>query len=582
MPNNVEQYNRYYEYLKRNYGDMVAGQYRANVSASDSLEQIESVYNQLIELVSQFGAPVTPSSVPTPAPAPTPVPTPAPAPTPVATPPVSTPVPPTAPDVWNWRDFIPTFSGIPTPTTGGGTTTPTTTGGGTMRDVEDEYNLLAGILGQAWITKNPNAQTWADAGFPDAATDIAKLTEWAKTPAPTNGAGGGGDKEHPTRYTKEGEIVEWDPVNLKYYNTGGYDPEHDSTLTSLPPQDLSMVVWFYNQLITQRGETVAREFAKHIKGGMTGDDVTNLYNTFLTTSPPLTTDTKPSGLWDTYAEALAAAGTSGYTPYQLTSGYWGLKTPEETGMTDYQQAQVDLDKAQLDYNKAKDEADRAYQAMKDANEQDYQQAQLAYQKARDEADRALAALNAQQNLAWQKELAGKQFETDKQQRLAQLAAQPLNWLQYNAEAGTTPAIQPWMLPLQPGQYGFPGRLEVSPQRITDIQSWIGKGGEYNPAYDINQDKSINMGDITALNKQGIPWQAGQPIPGYTPTSMTNMPSLLTPSTQLYARLAPSMREQYAGYQRAQTGMTPEDTAWLLQNQAPPSGRNTGLRYTRGW
>jgi len=136
----------------------------------------------------------------------------------------------------------------------------------------------------------------------------------------------------------------------------------------------------------------------------------------------------------------------------------------------------------------------------------------------------------QETLAWQQTEAQRLADIQQQNYLAGLAAQPRSWLEYSAAAGKTPAVQPWMQPLMPQQYSQ--------------------------------------------------LRAGAAIPGYTPTGMTEMPALTTPSRQYQARMGPTAHEQYLGYRQARTGARPEETEWRLWSQAPPAGRHRGLGYTR--
>ncbi len=69
--------------------------------------------------------------------------------------------------------------------------------------------------------------------------------------------------------------------------------------------------------------------------------------------------------------------------------------------------------------------------------------------------------------------------------------------------------------------------------------------------------------------------------GYeSPLSGVQLPPLLNPSRQYQARLAPSMFQQYLGYQQARTGATPEDTQFKLWSMAPPGGKQFSLGYRR--
>lgn len=145
-----------------------------------------------------------------------------------------------------------------------------------------------------------------------------------------------------------------------------------------------------------------------------------------------------------------------------------------------------------------------------------------------EAERKAAA----DLLAWYREEQQMRLEAEKQQRLATLRANPASWLEYASLSGEMPAIQPWMLPLMPQQYAGS--------------------------------------------------TAGQSLPGYQAgaETMAGLPGMVTPSAQYMSRLAPSARQQYYGYERARTGATPEDIAWRLWSQAPPSGMYGGLKRLR--
>ncbi len=163
----------------------------------------------------------------------------------------------------------------------------------------------------------------------------------------------------------------------------------------------------------------------------------------------------------------------------------------------------------------------------------YQQAQtdlanrqFTYQQSQTQPDYSLqiAQMQQQQNqaeLAWQQQQWSQQQAQEQKNYLANLAAEPHSWLEYAAAAGQAPVIQPWMLPIESQQYS-------------------------------------NL-------------QAGQPIPGWTATNMQSMPQLINPSAQYLARMGPTARAQYEGYQQANLGQTPEETQWRLWNMAPPGG-----------
>ncbi|GAI07362.1 unnamed protein product, partial [marine sediment metagenome] len=184
----------------------------------------------------------------------------------------------------------------------------------------------------------------------------------------------------------------------------------------------------------------------------------------------------------------------------------------ETGLTPSQQAQIDIRQQEF-------EAEQAWRESQVEAEQRWRQQQLGWEQER---------FGAQQQ-QWQ-----QQLQYQEQARLAQLAAQPQSWLQYAALAGTTPQIQPWMLPLMSQQY-------PELQAGGAIPGWMGTQ------------------------------ETGQP--------MTTLPELLRPSAQYWGRMGPQAQQQYLGYRQARTGAIPEQAQWMQQGYAPPGG-GRGLTYAR--
>ena len=136
----------------------------------------------------------------------------------------------------------------------------------------------------------------------------------------------------------------------------------------------------------------------------------------------------------------------------------------------------------------------------------------------------------QKQFTWEQEESRRQAGMQQQQYLAGLAAKPLSWLEYAAASRQPPVVQPWMLPLMPQEYSQ--------------------------------------------------LQAGQAIPGYTPTSMAGMPELTRPSRQYQARMGPTSLQQYQGYRQARTGERPEETEFRLWSKAPPSGQFSPIGYRK--
>lgn len=151
----------------------------------------------------------------------------------------------------------------------------------------------------------------------------------------------------------------------------------------------------------------------------------------------------------------------------------------------------------------------------------------------------------QQQLEFEQAQAQAAQEEQERQYRSQLAAQPINWLQYAAYTGEEPVIQPWMVPL-----GF--------QNV---------GGQMTP--------------------QGQP-QPGQPIPGVQMgqagqqgiQTFAGLPQLTTPSAQLQARWGPTAQAQFLGYRQARTGAAPEETQFRLGAGRAPTGAFRGFSRFR--
>ncbi len=198
-------------------------------------------------------------------------------------------------------------------------------------------------------------------------------------------------------------------------------------------------------------------------------------------------------------------------------------SPLPTGLTPSQQAQQQLSEQEFDLLRQQFE----FQQQQAGVTSPFQQQQLELQ---------------QQQISQQQSQFQSQLQFQQQQFASQLAANPINWLQYAAFTGQPPVVQPFM-----SQLGF-------------------------------QDPTVSL-------------QTGQPIPGFqpatfqgnvlqTPGSFTNLPALTTPSAQFLSRLRPSERQQFAGFRRARTGRSQEDIGAQLASQRAPTGSFAGFSSFR--
>lgn len=185
--------------------------------------------------------------------------------------------------------------------------------------------------------------------------------------------------------------------------------------------------------------------------------------------------------------------------------------------------------------------------------------QLAsYIPAEAQAQMSLSERMQGQMVDWYREQQKAQLEEQRQQRLAELRANPASWLEYASLAGETPAVQPWMQPLAPESYNtLKGAGIVNVSQLANVSP-------------------------EQVGKQAF--ESGKALPGWKTQeggeSLGSLPALKNPSAQFWSRMTPSSREQYYGYEKARTGARPEDIDWRMWSAAPPSGANTGLRRVK--
>ncbi len=252
--------------------------------------------------------------------------------------------------------------------------------------------------------------------------------------------------------------------------------------------------------------------------------------------------------------------------------------PQFTGLAPQQQAQQQLEQQRIDIQRQglqpppispfqEQTLDIQRQQLQPQPVTPFQQQQFGLQQREFEAGQEQfqqqfglqqqQQAQAQAQLQFQQQQAQAATDLQRQQFESQLAANPINWLQYAAFTGQPPVIQPWMVPL-----GF----QNTGQGITP-QGGDGQGGAVIP--------------------QGL--QPGQPLPGFQPTGGTpttvgaqgtqtfaNLPQLTTPSAQLQARWGPTAQAQFLGFERARTGASPAETQFRLGSGRAPGGRSRGF------
>lgn len=162
------------------------------------------------------------------------------------------------------------------------------------------------------------------------------------------------------------------------------------------------------------------------------------------------------------------------------------KTAEEAGeMSEWQQWQSEFIPYEFEQEQEQErwrleeqfrQGEQDYELNKWSLEQDFNQAQqkldsdLAYQEwqmgyipyeAQQEYELNRWKLEQEFELQRQNlELSQAQLQQEQANYLADLSAHPRSWLEYSAAAGTTPVVQPWMMPLSSQEYPEYGGLQA--------------------------------------------------------------------------------------------------------------------------
>lgn len=211
---------------------------------------------------------------------------------------------------------------------------------------------------------------------------------------------------------------------------------------------------------------------------------------------------------------------------------------EQAGMSDFEKAQqqrwisegaeetrqFDIDAKrraeEAQWQTSESEADRQLREQEMKQQESWRESQMASQERR-----------AAEALQWQKDQFAQQQQLAQQQRLAMMAQNPLQFMQYHAESGQTPAVQEWMKPL-----------------------------------------ALNQGSL----------QTGQALPGWNQNTGLQgaEQTLMTPSAQFQARMGPTALQQYYSMQQSRTGASPEEQQYRLWSGSAPGGRFTGLSPRR--
>ncbi len=206
--------------------------------------------------------------------------------------------------------------------------------------------------------------------------------------------------------------------------------------------------------------------------------------------------------------------------------------PKFTGATEQERLQRQRSQAEIELAQERFEFEKQQALPRDITP--FQEEQFGFQQRQFDVQQQ----QFQAQLGFQQQQAQLAAQQQQRQFQSQLAANPINWLQYAAYTGQPPVVQPWMVPLG---------AQNDPQRL----------------------------------------QAGQPLPGFQPQSFTgnqllpagsfsDLPQLTTPSAQLQSRWGPTAQAQFLGFERARTGASPQETQFRLASGRAPTGARTGF------
>ncbi len=256
-------------------------------------------------------------------------------------------------------------------------------------------------------------------------------------------------------------------------------------------------------------------------------------------------------------------------PKQLTNGRWVLSSPEKITPEEQEYQNRFTQRAA-----AKIESDTAVKISEQETLRQLQAREAVWANPEIQAGRE-SRFNAEANQV-------------NQNYLAQLATQPKSWLEYARVSGQQSVIQPWMIPLMSPEYQKIGMgLYNQPQAEPTQGGWQTYGGTARP-YAQPLGGGITAGNVE-INKQtggAQQWMSQEApdvprgLPVNLPSNPAQYPELTTPSAQYWGRMTQPMQEQYLAYEQERTGAPFSVTQQRLWNLAPPTGRNTGLKYRR--
>ncbi len=288
---------------------------------------------------------------------------------------------------------------------------------------------------------------------------------------------------------------------------------------------------------------------------------------------------------------------------------FGLEQQAQDWTQNYQQQQLDQQQSQFDQTFGQNAYEFSKQFGLSQQQQDWLQNYQQQQLNQNQQSQDWTQNYQQQQL----NQSGNQQTIDQNNYLAQLAAKPINWIQYNQSAGIPTVSQPFMQGLggQPTGTVIGGQQYIpQPTQGTTIDKRSSDLGLFSPQPYYGQPISGTGAKVDNQNT-GFGTFSPQPVPfnsqpaSSSPASITNgyytapstsvkpvsssnivgqpnalnLQQLTTPSMQYYNRMTPTEQQLYQGYQQALTGDSAEDTQYKLWQRAAPSG-GSNLTYLR--
>jgi hypothetical protein len=167
----------------------------------------------------------------------------------------------------------------------------------------------------------------------------------------------------------------------------------------------------------------------------------------------------------------------------------------------------------------------------------YQEWEMGYIPHEAQQEYELNKWQLEQEFALQQdELELRQAELAQEQSnyLADLAAHPISWLEYSRASGTTPLVQPWMLPLSSGDYSELGGLQAGQPVPGWPEDLVGQfTSTYSPVSDVELSQIATAPEYTPFEYEPYsPSEPTVPVDDISELPLTPQPVFPEPTPEI--------------------------------------------------